>query len=88
MIHIERPSEKKLEELGVESWPVWTKEVSVFSWEYDEMETCYILDGEVEVVPENGNPVKFGKGDLVVFSEGLKCTWKVLKPVRKHYKFG
>jgi uncharacterized protein len=88
MIHVEKPTDDKLAKLGVKSWPIWKKEVSVFPWEYDEKETCYILEGEVEVTPVNDNPVSFGKGDLVIFNEGLKCTWKVIKPVRKHYKFG
>jgi hypothetical protein len=87
MIHVEKPTEKKLQELGVESWPVWKKEVSEFPWEYDETETCYILDGEVVVTPEKGSPVSFGKGDLVVFARGLKCRWRIAKAVRKHYRF-
>jgi uncharacterized cupin superfamily protein len=40
------------------------------------------------VTPNNGKPVKFGKGDLVVFSRGLKCKWKINTAVRKYYKFG
>jgi len=88
MIHVEKPSEDKLEKLGADSWPIWEKEVSEFQWEYDETETCYIIEGEVVVIPDNGNPVKFGKGDLVVFSEGLRCRWKIIKAVKKHYKFG
>ncbi|MBK9389174.1 MAG: cupin domain-containing protein [Bacteroidetes bacterium] len=88
MIHVEKPTEEKLEKLGVDSWPIWKKETSVFAWEYDEKETCYLLEGEVEVTPVNGKTVKFGKGDLVIFSEGLKCTWNVIKPIKKQYKFG
>jgi uncharacterized cupin superfamily protein len=88
MITVEKPSEEKLQKLNVRSWPIWEKEVSEFTWEYDETETCYILEGDVIVTPDNGNPVKFGKGDFVVFPEGLKCTWKVKSPVRKHFKFG
>jgi uncharacterized protein len=88
MIHIEKPSEDKLNKLGVRSWPIWEKEVSKFPWFYDERETCYILEGEVEIIPENGKSVNFGKGDLVVFEEGLKCSWNITKAVRKHYKFG
>lgn len=88
MIHVERPSDEKLQKLNVRSWPVWEKEVSEFPWEYDEAETCYILEGEVIVTPEDGNPVSFGEGDLVVFSSGLKCRWKINKAVRKHYRFG
>ena len=82
----------KVRELGIESVlvirTVSKKEVSEFPWEYDETETCYILDGEVVVIPENGSPVSFGKGDLVVFSRGLKCRWRITKAVRKHYRFG
>jgi len=88
MIHVEKPTEEILLKLGARSWPIWEKEVSEFQWEYDEKETCYILEGDVEIIPVNGKPVMFGKGDLVVFSEGLKCTWKIRKAVRKHYKFG
>lgn len=88
MIHVEKPSEEKLLKLKVRSWPVWEKEISEFPWEYDEPETCFILEGEAVVTPDNGASVRFGKGDLVIFPKGLKCTWKIIKAVRKHYKFG
>jgi len=88
MIHVEKPTVQKLKELDVESWPIWKKEVSEFPWDYDEKETCYILEGDVIVTPEKGEPVRFGQGDLVIFKSGLKCIWKVLSPVRKHYRFG
>jgi len=83
-----RPSEARLTELGVRGWPVWTKEVSEFPWTYDSQEICYFLEGEVEVIPEGGEPVTVGQGDLVTFPAGLSCTWKVKKPVRKHYRLG
>ncbi len=88
MIQIEKPSEEKLQTIKVKTWPIWEKGVSEFPWEYDEAETCYLLEGEVVVTPENGMPVSFGKGDLVVFPVGMKCVWKITKAVRKHYKFG
>jgi uncharacterized cupin superfamily protein len=88
-INIEHnPDESRRNELGVSGWPVWTKEASEFPWSYDERETCYLLEGEVEVTPEQGETVKFGKGDLVTFPQGMSCTWKILKDVKKHYKFG
>jgi len=74
--------------LRVKTWPIWEKEVSEFPWHYDEAETCYLLEGDVIVTPDGGEPVHFGKGDLVTFPKGMSCTWKVLKPVRKHYRFG
>ena len=86
---IEHPDPALLERLGVRQWPIWTKEVCEFPWFYDEEETCYFLEGEVEVVSSDGTErARFGKGALVTFSQGLECTWKVLSPVRKHYRFG
>jgi len=86
-IKIEKPDAKKLRELGITAWPIWEKEVSRFDWSYDSQETCYFLEGSVEVVTSDGKKVAFGKGDLVVFPKGTKCTWIVKKPVRKHYNF-
>jgi len=82
------PGEARLAALGVRSWPIWTKEVSEFPWSYDEQEVCFFLEGDVVVTPAQGQPVHFGKGDLVTFSQGMDCTWDVRKPVRKHYRFG
>lgn len=82
------PSGKKLESLAVFSWPVWEKEVSEFPWFYDERETCYLLEGDVVVTPEEGAPVRFGKGDLVTFPAGMRCRRKILSAVRKHFRFG
>jgi len=88
-INIEsNPGEARQNELGISSWPIWEKEASEFPWSYDEKETCYILEGEVEVTPERGEAVKMGKGDLVTFPQGMSCTWKILKDVKKHYKCG
>ena len=85
---IRNPSAKILDELGVHRWDIWEKEVSEFPWHYDEQEICFFLEGDVEVTPDDGPTLRFGKGDLVTFPAGMTCTWKVLKPVRKHYRFG
>jgi uncharacterized cupin superfamily protein len=87
-IKIERnPGQKRLEELGVSGWPIWTKEVSEFPWSYDAQETCYFLEGDVVVTPDGEDPVKMGKGDLVIFPKGMSCTWNIGKDVKKHYQF-
>lgn len=62
-----RPDDKRLQELGIRKWPVWTKETSEFPWAYESQEVCYFLEGEVTVTPEGGEPVTMGKGDLVTF---------------------
>ena len=87
-IHKEsQPGAERLAELGVMSWPIWSKEVSSFPWFYDSRETCYFLEGEVSVTPEGGAPLRMGKGDLVIFPAGMHCTWEIHRPVRKHYLF-
>ena len=83
-----QPKQSKLETLGVFSWPIWQKEISEFPWHYDESETCYFLEGQVTVMPEDGDPVSMGKGDLVTFPAGMSCTWRIESDVRKHYAFG
>ncbi len=82
------PAPARLQELGVTRWPIWTKEASEFPWTYDEQETCYLLEGEMTVTCAGGETASFGAGDLVTFPEGLSCTWKISKDVRKHYRFG
>ncbi len=85
---VEEPTEQELEKLGVRGWPTWSCGVSTFPWTYDEAETCLFLEGEVVVTPEDGEPVRVGKGQLVTFPAGMSCTWDVREAVHKHYKFG
>ena len=81
------PSPERLDALGVNNWPIWTREVSTFPWTYDKSETCLFLEGDVIVTPDGGEPVHMGKGDLVTFPAGMSCTWEIREPVRKHYNF-
>lgn len=84
---VEKPTEKKLKDLGITGWPVWMKEASSFDWYYSDQEVCYFLEGDVTVKTPEGD-VSFGKGDLVTFPAGLECVWNIKKAVKKHYKFG
>ena len=79
---------RKIEYLDIQSWPIETCNPSTFPWEYSEKETCLILEGNLTVTPDGGEPVRFGVGDLVIFPEGMSCTWEVHKAVKKHYRFG
>ena len=81
------PAEERLKELGVFTWPVWTKEASKFPWTYDSQETCYFIEGDVVITPQNGDPVHVGRGDLVTFPTGLSCVWDIRTDVKKHYRF-
>ena len=86
-IKVEKLDKTKLEKLGVFGWPIWTKEISKFDYEYDSVERCYFLDGKVTVTTEGGKAVSFGKGDFVTFPKGLKCNWNIKESVKKHYNF-
>ena len=86
-IRVEKLTEEQIREWGLESWPIWTKEVSRFDWRYDEPERCYFLEGDVVVETDEGD-VHMGQGDFVTFPRGLSCVWNVKVPVKKHYSFG
>lgn len=87
-IRIEREADRKeLEAIGVFGWPIWEKEASEFPWTYDANETCYLLEGEVEVIPDGGETVRICAGDLVTFPAGMSCRWRISRAVRKHYRF-
>ncbi len=71
----------------IKQCPIWEKEPSEFPYHYDEQEVFLVLEGEV-TVEAPGQTVSFGAGDYVICPQGLDCTWKVKKTIRKHYKFG
>lgn len=83
---IQKINSEQLLDKRVSEWPVWKKEVSVFSWSYDANEECWIIEGEVEIAagPEKYRVVA---GDFVTFKKGLNCTWNILSDVKKHYNF-
>lgn len=86
-ITVEKASPGRLEELGVSGWSTWECGVETFDWEYSSDETAYVQSGQVQVTTEHGQEVEFGEGDIVHFPRGLKCTWRVIKPIRKVFTF-
>jgi len=83
---IKKPSNKEKKE--AENWSIWEKEISEFPWEYSDTETCFILEGDVIVTNEDGEKFHFSQGDYIIFPQGMKCTWKINRDVKKHYKLG
>ncbi|CAD5174714.1 uncharacterized protein LOC135652796 [Musa acuminata AAA Group] len=88
-ITVERnPPESRLQQLGIKSWPKWACPPGKFPLKFDAQETCYLLKGKVKAYVKGSSEfVEFGAGDLVIFPEGLSCTWDVSAAVDKHYKF-
>lgn len=65
-IKVSRLTESEIENMGIRSWPIWSKEVSKFEWFYDTSESCFFLEGRV-VVETDECSIEIGKGDFVVF---------------------
>ncbi|PKN79904.1 MAG: cupin [Candidatus Cloacimonetes bacterium HGW-Cloacimonetes-1] len=86
-IIVRRLSEREIEDYSVYAWPLWTKEISEFDWDYEATEDCLLLTGLVEVTNNKGEIITIQSGDYVTFPQGLTCRWKVIEPVKKHYRF-
>jgi uncharacterized cupin superfamily protein len=79
-------SEARKAELGISTWETWECPVTEFRLDFDdESEHSYILEGEIVVTPDGGEPVTIVPGDYVIFPQGLTSMWQVTKPLRKHY---
>ena len=46
-------------------------------------EFCHILEGEIELTPEDGEPVIYRAGDSFVMKPGYKGLWRTIKTVKK-----
>ncbi len=68
-IKIEKLTPEQIKQMGIENWPIWTKEPSTFDWYYDEIEKCYFLEGKV-IVEFEGGSVEINK----VLSKSIKAT--------------
>ena len=98
---VDRPTPERLIEGTPEfkSWPcrdsgkvltgIWAATPGVHKVERDEtgLEQFYIVEGEVELTEEGGEPQRFGVGDLVVIEPNFRGTWRTISPVKKVYFF-
>ena len=78
---------EELETKGIFHWPIWSCEISKFPWSYPDKESCYLIEGKVEVTTSLEIVTLF-TGDFIVFPSGVFCTWNVLQAVKKHYSMG
>ena len=84
-IIVKKPTPESLEKLGVKTWPTLEKDPCKIDWFCDKTEASDFLAGRVIVVTEDGQEVEVKKGDLAVFPKGLRCTWYIKEPMRKHF---
>ena len=48
-------------------------------------EFCHILEGVIELTPENGEPVIYRAGDSFIMKPGYKGLWRTIETVKKIY---
>jgi uncharacterized cupin superfamily protein len=85
---VEKPGADKLKELEVSGWPVWIKGPSEFVKRYEMPETCYIVEGEAVLTPENGEGVSIRRGMLVYFPAECNCHWSIKTKFSMRYLLG
>ena len=88
-IKIIKLSDKQRDDKNILSWPIWTCGVSEFDWEYDEQESCFLLEGEVEVKTDNKvvGRLRISKGLLVWIPrhhrKGYGFNWEYFDKIAK-----
>ncbi len=85
-IEIKNLNQVELRKLGINNWPVWEKEISVFEWDYDQMEQFYVIEGSA-IIKTNGKDYHLEPGNFVTCPKGLNCKWEIIEPLKKHYLF-
>lgn len=48
-------------------------------------EVAVLIEGEVELVEEDGTVHRAGPGDVILTPKGSRATWKALSPVKKFW---
>lgn len=46
-------------------------------------EFAYILEGKLRIVPDEGEAVVVGAGEVLISPAGWRGTWEILEPTRK-----
>jgi uncharacterized cupin superfamily protein len=63
----------------------WRADKGAWRVSYDEWEFCHMLSGACELVPDEGEAMRFAAGESFVIEPGFKGAWRVLEPMRKRY---
>jgi uncharacterized cupin superfamily protein len=51
----------------------------------DRDEFCYIIDGHVELISDDGTVQEFKKGDAFLIPDGFRGYWNVIETTTKHF---
>lgn len=67
------------------SFGLWRRVPETGPMEPPYHEVAVIIEGEVELVEEDGTVHRVGPGDVLITPNGSKATWKALSPVKKFW---
>ncbi len=67
------------------SFGLWKRDPETGPMDLPYHEIAVIIEGEVEVIGEDGTVHRAGPGDVLITPKGSKATWKALSPVKKFW---
>jgi uncharacterized cupin superfamily protein len=70
---------------GAFSFGLWRRAPETGPMEPPYHEIAVLIEGEVELIEEDGTVHRAGPGDVIVTPKGSKATWKALSPVKKFW---
>ena len=65
------------------SFGLWQRDTQQRHFERPYNEIAFILEGEVEIIENDGGRLVAGPGDILVTPKGSKGFWRNLTPVKK-----
>ena len=67
------------------SFGLWRRVPETGPMEPPYHEIAVLIEGEVELIEEDGTVHRAGPGDVLITPKGSKCTWRALTPVKKFW---
>jgi len=63
----------------------WEATPGTYHATYGAYEFVHLIDGQITITPDGGSAVTLKPGDAFTVEPGFAGTWKIEKPVRKHF---
>ena len=63
----------------------WAATPGTYHATYAALELVHMIEGQITITPEGGEPVTIGPGDAFVVEKNFVGTWKIEKEVFKHF---
>ncbi len=63
----------------------WEATPGTWHTTYKFYEFVHLIEGQITITPDGGEPVTMRPGDSFAVEAGFKGTWRIDQPVRKHF---